>query len=294
MSKREEKRLNGKSAGIFLRDCIVAVAGTVVYSAGVQIFTAPQHIAPGGITGIATLINYLTGFPIGTGYLIMNIPILVLGFIFIGKSFMTRTFVTAISFTLVMDFLMPLVPSYPGDALIAAIFGGVFMGAGLAIVFSTGGSTAGMDIINKIVQKKFPFLPLGRIIFISDLAVILLSLAVYRNIEVSLYAVVAMYISSVVINNVIYGAGSGKLIIIISREYEAVRSGIIEKIERGCTLLHSRGGFGEDDGRVIMCAVRKTEVHKVTKMVSQLDSEAFVVVSEANEIFGNGFMKKTL
>lgn len=170
----------------------------------------PTRLHPGGITGLATAINALTGIPIGTFFSLINIPLLLLGLKFLGKDFIIKTLISTILFTAMVDVLFVYIPPYTGDMLLAALFGGAMIGAGMAITFIRNGSTGGTDITSRVIQSKFPQFPIGKIVLLSDLIIISFATLVFANLESALYAIIAMFVCSKVIDSIIYGLDVGK------------------------------------------------------------------------------------
>lgn len=280
-------------AKLFFKELIrylQVILGSAVYTLGLYAFLVPANIAAGGVSGLLTVINYLSGFPIGIGYLIVNIPLILLGIFKIGKSFIAKTAVSTIVVTLFMDYLFPLfMPVFKGEPLLVGIFGGVLSGFGIGLIYSVGGSSGGMDIICRIIKQKFPFLRLGKIMLIFDIAVIAIAAVVYGNLEAALYATVAMYVSSEVIDKMLNGLSEGRLIFIVTKKYRDVASEIMRKSERGCTLLKSEGAYEGAENGVVLCAIRNSETYKITDITKEVDDSAFVVVTEASDILGEGF-----
>ncbi|HIZ54671.1 MAG TPA: YitT family protein [Firmicutes bacterium] len=270
-------------------DLLVIIAGTALFALGVHVFTVPNHIAPGGLTGIATLISYLTKFPIGTVTMILNIPIMVAGFLSLGRRFIFNTFVSVVSFTLFSDILFAKIPVYQGDMILAAIFGGVVIGSGLALAFLRGGSTGGTDIINRIVQKKIPHIKLGKITFLTDLMVILAAMAVYRDFEAALYAVVSIFVQTTVMDKVLYGMDVSKMALIITEQPEKVSQALLQKLQRGCTILKGTGAYTGEEKSILVCAVHRNQFYKVKQVAAEADPGVFMILSDASEVMGHGF-----
>jgi len=280
------QKFDGKK---LLYDTLWETAGCVLFSVGIHCFTAPNHIAPGGVTGLATLINYLWGFPIGTVSLLMNLPLLLLALRFLGTNFTWRTARTVVILTIVLDLLMPSAPAYTGDAILAALFGGVFTGAGLGLVFMRGSTTGGSDIACRLLQLRYPHMPVGQLVLLLDAAVLAASAVVYQNIETLLYGMITIYTSSQVIDRVLYGMDSGRLLIVMSEHTREIADQIIERVGRGVTFLDGEGAFSGKHRQVLLCAVRKVQYHKVKTIVNEIDPQAFFISTEASEILGYGF-----
>lgn len=272
-------------------DILFIFIGTGIYAFGIYAFTAPNQIAPGGITGIATVVNAFTGFKIGTLVTLFNIPLLLLGFKTLGKRFIFNTLLSTVFFNIQVDYLYPFLPVYKGNLILAAIFGGLFIGLGLAIVFMRGGSTGGMDIISKSIQLKYPHISLGKIVFVTDLIVITIAALSFRSIEAALYAIIAMFVSSKAIDALLYGTTMGKMVIIVSKRSDDIAKLIVSDLARGCTVLNANGAYTGEEKRVLICACKDTEFYELKRIVKRLDPSAFIIVTEAGEVFGEGFSK---
>ena len=274
-----------------LWDSFLVLLGTAVYAFGLYYFVEPSNTAPGGVSGIALLVNYATGFPVGIASALINFPLLVLGLVFLGKEFILKTLLSVASFTVIYDYILtPLnIPYYGGERLMASLYGGVVTGVGLGLVFYAAGSTGGTDIVTKLVQRRFPHMQLGRILLIVDLAIVGASVIVYRSIESALYAVIVIYANTQLINLVVYGGDSGRLLYILSAHYREITDAILSTVDRGVTLLHGEGGYTGEEKKVVLCAVRKNEYHKVKKLVRGIDPDAFIIAAESFEVEGEGF-----
>lgn len=229
-------------AGTLFFDYLVIFAGAVLYGISVAMFTSPNNVAPGGLTGVATMLNYMFSLPIGIMIFVMNIPLFIWGFIENGKGFLTRTLVATALVSAMIDVLTPILPAYTGDTILAAGFGGVLNGLGLGLIFYRGGSTGGTDIIALNLHKHFPFISTGTIILVSDILVLLMVFFVYHSIENVLYALLVIFISIKVIDAVSYGTsrGNGKLMFVISDNYEEVSANIMKNLKR-CNIPQRRG-----------------------------------------------------
>lgn len=272
-------------------DILVIIAGTFIFALSVYVFTAPNDIAPGGVTGLSTALHSL--FPamsLGTFAAVINIPILISGYRFLGKRFFAKTVLSTILFTLFYDYIFPyFIPQYKGDFMLAALFGGILSGAGLALVFIRGGSTGGMDVINKMISRKIPNISMGRLVFISDALVIAFAAFVFGNIESALYAVVSMVVATKTIDSIIYGMDIGRLVFIVTDTPKAITDKIAEKINRGATIIGAKGSYTEKNKNVVMCVVSVNQFYKLKRIVFEIDPGAFMTVTQTNEAVGEGF-----
>lgn len=282
-----------KSAFKILIDIIYFVVGAAIYSIAVNMFISPNGISPGGFTGVATVINYITHIPTGIMLFVFNIPVLILGYIKLGGIFIIKTsFVTAlVSFCLDLSarLLLPL----KTDGILASLFGGVLMGLGLSLVLLRGATTGGVDIIAKLVNQKYRHLSVGKIILMADGFVILLTALVYKNAESALYSIVAIYASTRIMDVLLYGADKGKIIYIVTNKADLICHEINNTVGRGVTRLSVVGGYTGENRTMLMCTVRAHEAAAVHDAVRQHDERAFIVVSDAGEIIGEGFRTAT-
>ena len=277
----------------WLIDIPLIILGALVYSAGINCFTAPNGIAPGGVGGLATVLSYLSGYRLSIGILfgIMNVPLVIAGFMKLGKSMMLRTLIAVLITTAATDFFSQFFPKYEGDRIIAAVFGGVFIGAGLGLVYLRDGTTGGTDIINKLIQKAKPYLSLGFIMMITDATVVIISILAFGNLESGLYAIITIFVSSRVMDRLLYGGKEGKAILIFSEKSEEIGQAILNKTPRGATFLEGKGVYSGEDKNVICCAVHKNEYVKLKRLVHEIDPNAFIITATANEILGKGFQE---
>lgn len=290
-TKGESQQFNPKQ---FAVDCFFTILGTFLFALALHVFTVPNKIAPGGISGISTIINHLTGLPIGAVNITLNIPIMVFGLINLGKLFMIKTMLSTVSFTIFIDYLLVNIPAYTGDKVIVAIFGGLLMGIGIGTVLMRGGSTGGMDIINRSILRRVPHIKLGQLTLYVDMVVIAISVFAYGSIEPAFYAIISLYISATAIDTVLYGFNVCKMMYIVSGEAEIIAKEIILQVKRGATILESKGAFTDTRRPTILCAVRQNEYFKVKKIIKTIDPQAFIMISSATEIVGSGFKSNDL
>lgn len=273
-----------------LKDAVFFIAGTLLYSIGVAVFTAPNKIAPGGITGISTILHYLIGSPLGTMITVLNIPLFIVAFRFLGKSFVVKTVICTVLVSVFTDILgLSFIPKYTENVLLAALYGGVLSGAGLGLVFLRGGTTGGTDILSRLLRRKWPHVPMGRMMLSIDFGVIALSALVFWDINVALFAIIVEFTSSRVIDSLLYGADNGRMALIISDRYRDVAEAIRHDLNRGITLLKGEGYYTGNEHEVILCAVRRTQAARLSAIVRRVDPQAFIIMCSADEVLGLGF-----
>lgn len=279
-----------KSFFRWVTDIVLIIFGSAVYSVGIHSFSAPNNIAPGGVAGISTLINSVAGIEIGLLYGLINVPLIIIGFIFLGKKMMVKTLLSVAVTTLMTDYGLFWLPVYQGkEKILAAIFGGILFGFGLGIVYFREGTTGGTDIINKLINKKFPHISLGVIMLSTDAVVIAASMLVFGTIEAGLYAIIAIFISSKVMDMILYGSYEGKMLLIFSSKYHEISEYVMVRLNRGVTWLNATGAYSEKNMQVICCAVHKSEYSKIKRKVKEIDPRAFIIISSVGEVLGEGF-----
>lgn len=278
-----------KRASKIMFDIFNFIVGAFVYSVGVNMFLAPKGISPGGVTGVATVVNYLTGTPTGAMLFVLNIPILILGFLKMGGVFILKTSFVTIVLSVTLDVSARVLPSFETDDILSSLFGGMLIGLGLSLVMLRGATTGGIDIIAKFINRIFRHLSVGKIILMADGVIILLTALVYKNVESALYSSVAIYVATRVMDMLLYGADKGKIIYIITKQSNIICREINNSIGRGVTKLSVIGGYTGEQHAMLMCTVRVHEVAAVYDVIKEYDGRAFVVVSDAGEIIGEGF-----
>lgn len=272
-----------------LTDTLFFTAAAVIYSVAVNVFLTPNEISPGGFTGIATVINYVTHIPTGTLLLLFNIPLLVLGYIKTGKSFIIKTSFVTVLFSAFLDLFSKILPPFKTEGILASVFGGILMGVALSIVMLHGATTGGIDIIAKLINGKYRHLSIGKVILTADVIVVIINALVYKNAETALYSITAIYASTRIIDLLLYGADKGKIIYIVTANPDLICREINQKIGRGVTKLSVKGGYTGENRVMLMCIVRVHEAAAVHAVIKEYDDNAFIVVSDAGEIIGEGF-----
>lgn len=275
------------------KDIIYDFLSALIQAVGIHCFIEPCRIAPGGASGIALLINYVSGLPVGTLTLIINIPLLLSSYLFLGKQVTFKTMKTVVIMSAVLDlFVAPIFPQYIGDRLISSAFGGIFVGAGLALVFMRNSTTGGGDILAKLLQKKYPYMQTGHALMIIDLVIIGASVIVFRGIEAALYGLISMMCTTQTIDAILYGMNKGTMVTIVSPKNREIAEAIMAKMNRGTTFYKSMGGFSKKDGETLMCVIDRKQFYLVKAIVDSIDSRAFVIVSETKEVYGEGFIEE--
>lgn len=278
-----------RSKASLWKDFVIFMAGGSLYAISVNVFTAPAAIAPGGATGIATLLNHLFSLPIGGMILVLNLPLFLLSVKILGIRFLPKTIAATVISSLLIDIFSFIIPPYTGNRLLAALYGGVFAGIGLSLIFLRGGTTGGTDLAAKLLKRVLPTFSLGQLILILDSIIIVLSAVVYRDVDSGLYACLVIFASTTIIDRLLYNAGMGKVLYIISGKSDRVCAAIMQQLQRGATMLKGTGGFSGEEKCVLLCVVRRGEVWRARQIVEEIDPNAFMVVSDAGQVMGEGF-----
>lgn len=305
VQKKEKKRRTLKNMDIkkniwnFFVELFFLTLGSCMYSISIAIFIDPNEMAPGGVTGVAILLNRL--FPVlstGILVLILNAPLLVWATIGLGFKFLAKTiYATVVTSVAISIFenpaIIPIEWHYDKDPLLAAIFGGVIGGSGLAIVLARNATTGGTDIVARMMNKSFPHFSIGKLLMVVDGMVVLASAFVFGSIESPMYAIIVLFIYTKVIDGIMYVAdsGTGKFMFIVSaaENEEKIKTQIFEKLDRSVTVLESRGGYSGTKMSTLLCAVKPNQISTVYSIVHEIDSKAFTVVSDAREVTGEGW-----
>ena len=263
---------------------------SLVYAVGFNWCYEPNLIGFGGITGVGQIINhFLPWAPIGTVVIILNVPLFLLGWKLLGGHILVSSLYAMFISSAFIDLLHLLYNFQPMDPMLACVFGGVLMGGSLGIVFIQGATTGGTDLIARLLKLRFSWLPMGKILLAVDLAVILAVAVVFGNLNSALYGIIALYLSSFVMDKVLYGMDMAKVAYIISDSYEAITQSLIHDIDRGVTILHGQGAYSGADKKVLMVAFKQKQIVEIKRMVNEIDPNAFLVVCDAHEVLGDGF-----
>ena len=272
-----------------LTQYLIITASCALYAVGFNWMFDPNHISVGGFTGLGQIINYLLpGLPIGTIIIILNVPLFVLGWRFIGKDFLfSSIYATAVS-SLMIDGLAAVHTFKPMEPILACLYGGVIIGVSCGIMLREGATTGGTELGAWLLKAKIPGLSIGTLCLAIDLTIIVFYAAVFRSLENALYGGIALYISTKVMDMVVYGGSAAKLAYIISNEQEKITHELLAR-DMGVTRLTAEGAYTHNDKPVLLCAVRRREIVAVKRLVNEIDPTAFFIVCDAREVLGEGF-----
>ncbi|HIU08497.1 MAG TPA: YitT family protein [Candidatus Limiplasma pullistercoris] len=271
-----------------LASAVQIALGCALGALAYPLFLVPNHIAPGGLTGLATVLNYLFRWPVGTTSLVMNVPLFIIGYRAMGRVFVIRSLVATVLFSVLID-LIPL-PPMTEQPLLGAVFGGVLLGAGLGLILRGGATTGGTDMVARMIHNRFQHISVGAFLFLIDCCVVLMA-GFFIEAEYALYAFVALYAASKLIDVVMVGLTREKACYIISTQHEQVKREIMEKLDRGVTVLHAEGGYSGQERPVLLCVLSAQELGRLKAIVREADEDAFLFISDAHEVLGEGFRK---
>lgn len=270
-------------------DSLLIVLGSALFALGFSVFLRPNHINGGGLSGVALIVSELTGLQsIGAFVLACNIPLFLLGWRQIGRRFFLGSLLGMLVSSILID-VFALLPGISAEPLLAGLYGGVLIGIGLGLVFGRGASTGGMDIVARLVKRKLRHAPIGRIMLAFDGFVVLLTGLVFWDINKALYSAVALYVTSVVMDIVIYGRNDSGVALIISRCFREIAEAIDHRLDRGATLLPATGAYTNEPKTVVLCAVKAQQIGQLQALVAEIDPDAFVILQKAHQVLGDGF-----
>lgn len=288
MVKAVQEKLERKKAFKMVWDYVIITVFSLTYAAGISLFLDPNNLAPGGVSGISIMLSRITPIPTGTWILVINVPILVLGLWKFGVKFLISTIYCTIVSSAFVNMFSTFAP-LTTDKLLAAAAGGTIMAISMGMILKAGATTGGVDIIVKVLRLKYRHLKTGNLYLIMDAVVVALSGIMFRNLETTLYAAVAIFVSSVVMDTVLYGKDGAKMIYIISDHPKQITERLLADLDIGVTALQGEGAYSGKEKKVLMCVMRKPLAPKAQQIVKEEDSEAFMIVSDATEIFGEGY-----
>ena len=273
----------------YVKSYAVITLGSILYALAYNIFYAPNLVAMGGLTGLGQVLNALIPvLPVGTTVFVMNVPLFFLGWKFIGGHLLVSSLYAMTFSSFAIDVMDMIYQFPPMDTMLAAIFGGALLGAGIGLVFSKGATTGGTDLIARLLKLKFAWLPMGTLVLIPDFIVIVLAAIAFGKVESALYGLVSLFITSKVMDMVLYGLDSSKVAYIISDSCKEITDAVIA-MDRGATILHGEGAYSGDEKKVLMVAFKQKEIVPLKEKVNEIDPHAFLIVCDAHDVLGEGF-----
>lgn len=284
---------SGHPAKRFLYESAVILLGSFIFALGFDWCVAPNHFSIGGLTGIAQIINaVLPVLPVGVLSIALNVPLFVLGWILLGKRAVFKSLVAMLLSSFMLDGIAAVYEFQPMEPLLASVYGGVFLGLSMGMLMTVNTTTGGTELGARLLKFPLPHLPIGKLCLVIDVIVVSAYAAVFHSILNAMYGIIALYISSIVMDYIIYGTRTAQVAYIISEKQEEITTKLLE-MDRGVTLLHGEGAYEKKQRKIIMCAVKRSQIVPIKLLVSEIDPDAFVIVCKANEVLGEGFGEYT-
>lgn len=285
--KNIEEKYNIKKQ---ITEILGTILGSFIISIGISLFLLPNQLSSGGIAGIGTIIYYLLKVPMGTTIILLNIPLFLISILKIGKSFFIKSLIGTISLSFFIDWLDKF-KALTQDRFLACIYGGIIIGVGTAIILKVNSSTGGTDMVTYIAKKYKPNIRTGNIMIIIDIIIVTLNMLFFREIEIGLYSGIAIYLMGKIIDILFEGIDFTKLIFIVSEKSEEIAKKIGKSIERGTTGIYGKGMYTNEERLILMCAVTRRDVSKVTEIAKKIDKNSFIIITNSREVLGQGFKR---
>ena len=277
-----------------LKNLALEVLGCFISALGTYSFAVVAQVPVTGVAGIGAILYHLWGLPIGMTNILLNIPIVLVCFRLLGRGFFLRSVRCMVLFAFFTDFVLPALPVYSGDRLLAAVCGGVVMGIGDALVYMQNSSTGGLDFVTMAIKVKHPHMPFGNLTFGAAMAVIIANGLVFRDVDAIIYGILLNFLASTVINKMMFGFNSCMLAMIVTEDGPAVCAAIDEAVDRGSTILKAYGGYKQERRDVVLCACSSKQLYEIEKLVKRMDPASFTIMLQANEVQGEGFRRLVL
>lgn len=271
-----------------LKNYILFFIGAVGTALSISVFFLPNKIVTGGVSGISTIMYHAMKVPPGLTYFVINAVLLVFGFIFLGRGFVIKSTIGAGIVTVLVEVFAHL-PTLTEDIILNVSIGSILYGISIGLTLISGGSTGGTDILGRLIQYKFPHFGIGTAMWICDFAVIAVSLVLFREIDLALYGIISLFVSTAAINFLIKWLNVSKLAFIITEKGAEMSKMLVSTSPRGVTVIDVVGGYTGEEKMMLMCALKENELPPFQKKVLAIDNNAFIIFSESEQIVGNGF-----
>ncbi len=273
-----------KNRGI--RQWISILAGMLLTAIPFPLFFIPNDIAPGGVTGVGTLVHALSGLPVGTVSAVLNLPLFLISWKRMGRLFAVKSLIAMLGLSLFID-LLPLGP-VTDDPMLAAIFGGVLLGLGIGLVIRGGATTGGSDMAATLIHERFPVITVGGVLLAIDCCIILASSLVF-SLQSAMFSMIALFLATQVMDRTVEGLGSAKAFFVFSDHTPAIARAVLSQMERGATLLHGQGAYSGQEREVLLCVITRLQIPQFKAIVQTTDPKAFMMVTDVREAVGEGF-----
>lgn len=272
-------------------EIVLTIIGALIMALGVSLFLLPNQLSSGGVAGVATITYYLLKIPMGTMILLINVPLFMMAFFKVGKSFFVKSLIGTIALSYFIDFFDKFEP-LTNDRFLACIYGGILLGLGTAIILKVSSSTGGSDIVSFIVKEYKPNVKVGNLIMIIDIIIVALNVVFFKEIEIGLYSAIAIYLMGKMIDILFEGIDFTKLLLIISDKTEEIAEEVGEKVQRGATGIYGKGMYTNEDKLILMCAASRGDVNRIKVIAKKIDQHAFIIITNSREVVGLGFKKE--
>lgn len=270
------------------RKILFILVGCFFYAAGIGLFLDPNMLAPGGVVGISVILSHSLAGDTGTWYFLLNIPIIILGWWKFGGRFIINSFY-AIALNSIFTNIFSIFPAVTNNKLLAAVAGSLLVGSGLGLVLKTGATTGGMDIVIKILRRRYPSIKTSTFFVTIDLIIVAISGFVFRDFNLAMYAFITVALNGKVMEYILYGEDEANLIYIVAEQPEMMLQRILSEMDIGATILSGKGAYSNREKQIIMCVVKKRTTPVLQEIIREEDPTAFLIISSANEIYGEGY-----
>lgn len=264
--------------------------GAAIGAVGFQFFMFPNAIVSGGLIGIAQIVNRLTGLPVGAFSIVLNVPLFIIAWKQFGLGFIISSFAGTVLYSVFIDAAAMTNIVATTDPMLASIIGGVIKGLGLGTIYYVGATTGGVDIVARFLRRRFPYINFGTLILLMDAVIIAAYAWIFKIYESAMYSLICMFVMSRAVDLVLYGLDNSNICYIVSEHTDDIVSEItLGQLHRGVTLLHAEGAYSHEEKQVIMCVIKRPQIAAIRRMVRAIDPKAFMVVTDAKNVFGKGF-----
>lgn len=271
-------------------EIFLLIIGCFIMACGTSFFLLPNQLSSGGFAGIATITYYLLGIPLGTTMFVLNIPLLILSYIRLGKKFLLKSLLGTGFLALFIDILEKF-PPLTEDAFLGCVYGGIAMGIGTSIILKSASSTGGTDLLSYIVRSYKPHYRTSSLIVGVDIVIVTLNVIFFRNIEIGLYSAITIYLMGKMIDLIFEGVNFTKVMFIISKKYEKIAREVGKQVDRGSTGIYAKGMYTNEEKMMLLCVGSRNEIAKIKQIAVNIDNKAFIIISNARETWGKGFKK---
>ena len=272
----------------FSLDLLKMTIGTLIMAIGIEQFLLPNQLSTGGFSGIGTVVYYITEIPVGTTMLVLNIPLFIIAYFKVGKKF----FINAVIGTFLLSYFLNVfqkINSVTDDRILACLYGSTIVGIGTAIVLKANGSTGGTELLANVIRKYKPEMKTGTLMIIFDTLIVIANTIFFKDIEIALYSALAIYIMGKILDIFFEGIDFAKMLLIISPKWEQISDAINKELKRGSTALYGKGMYKKQEKNILLCVMSRAEIREARKIIEDIDSSAFIIVTNAREVFGEGF-----